>query len=489
MFKISPFHCSHFHAKAIGESGELVNGQPGADDPWLLLVRRYCGVPPQASSLKTPGLWRRSPKQASIILVGLDVEQQAVVDAAKSLHAAGKFWLSDRVHLAVVWAGPLGVLSAFSRFFAPCELPFIVAVDPPQFGARAKIRGIFTVRLPASPCGIPSTDASTPQIVAPTSPSDTPQKVPWHRVPPEQRKTIINGLARVIAANDAPLVLRSVVEEEYPNRSGTYMCETELQLHAERRSSIALAGTAFSPVVKQMADYLCFLGERTTDSSIDIEVYSPSPPPPLCFDPVSTERRLRGQLLVATCLHCAVAIDAQLDAHHRCLHCPPRKCAICCSCFEALVHPQHHITVLWTPTTTARHAATLWGPGNVNPLPVISGRVVSNALGVHQGIYCDHCKECITGHRWKCCCCHDFDLCNGCLKQSLAAAGCAAGKKRSGQQERGKPQSATHAPLHPADHLLMYISCAPPGDCAYFLSPQRVGLETLVTPSAARSGS
>jgi Zinc finger, ZZ type len=90
------------------------------------------------------------------------------------------------------------------------------------------------------------------------------------------------------------------------------------------------------------------------------------------------------------------------ENQYLCVYCKPAQ-YFCENCSHS------HPVFMFTPEATELDNLT-WGAFNLN-LGNIEG-------GVHLDVICNLCKEKISGVRWKCAVCSDFDVCSGCLKES-----------------------------------------------------------------------
>ena len=101
------------------------------------------------------------------------------------------------------------------------------------------------------------------------------------------------------------------------------------------------------------------------------------------------------------CSNCDELLE---KTHYLCVYCKPAL-YFCENCFDRHFHPLFRFTeeVLGLDNLT-------WGAFNLNV-----GKIDD---GVHLEVLCNLCIEKISGVRWKCAVCNDFDICNQCLKEN-----------------------------------------------------------------------
>ena len=99
---------------------------------------------------------------------------------------------------------------------------------------------------------------------------------------------------------------------------------------------------------------------------------------------------------------CSTCDELLEKTHYLCVYCKPAQ-YFCEKCFHS--HPLFR----FTPDVLELDHLT-WGAFNLN-IGKIEG-------GVHLDVLCNICKEKLSGVRWKCAVCSDFDVCTECLKEN-----------------------------------------------------------------------
>lgn len=553
-------------------------GPPSAgslgEDYWVAAVRQYVRVAgpvtsetraagnvgskarstttPQQVSLATTATDAGSPaasaasltKRANLLLVNVDTDKDVGTLTLGNIMRRGALWKSSEVSFSSLWCGPEGLQSSFAAQFNVVSLPTVVGCDTAVVpGQRPVIRAVDDgARLQKKPIA----SSMMPMLANNSCRLSLPH---WHDVPRDVRCKLHAHVAAVIAANDAPLVLRSTVCTVFPppsecmdaavrsrarsivaapvadagddggvqmptiiSRSSSaawvalpdagqtaavvpYSVESDLASLGVRESTLSLHGTCCALVADQLSnpvggsdlDVLAQM-RQVRNATIGVVVFPPSSPLQITFDALTAEHRVKKMYCNVTCRHCRAAVRTDKEAHFRCLHCPDASASLCTRCYENRAHTPSHVCVKLPADVKQKVVDTsapppLWGTSNVAMLPTIQGRLVPSITNAHHDTFCNGCKSTIIGERWKCCCCHEFDLCSRCEAvwwQMVAGSGTTSLSPRGGvraSKTAGKEQ--LHSPSlleHPPSHYFMHVRCAVPGDAGLFLQPKLCNL-------------
>jgi hypothetical protein len=440
--------------------------QPGqSGDAWVSLLKRYTFVPekttwanvmahrgrgmkrsvsPPQDSMQRDGTSPLSDveaaeaaspslcKRGNIVLVSVDSDLDAANAAMGDFERRARFWRSGDISMSTVWAGPQGLQSDLAVDLDVHALPLVIACGAPESpgvaplvkeldqGEIARDRRRSTSRRRSSIRGHAGAHQPIEEF---SSRVGLPM---WHDVNPTERERILGVVADVIQRNDAPLVLESVVNIGYPAvEEGSddvdtlrYETETDLLTHGVTSSYVSLRGSCCKRIFlggdAGALDAIQTIATRVRNGHVEVDVFSPSAPLQFVFDTLTPEHRVKGAYWCVTCMHCQRNIRTEREAHCRCLHCSAKQCTICVACYDNRLHPAHHVCVKVRHTTADVCSEPIWGSSNVGVLPTMHGKVLANASNIHHDSVCNGCKTLIQGARWKCCCCHEFELCSRC---------------------------------------------------------------------------
>ncbi|CUG88300.1 Hypothetical protein, putative [Bodo saltans] len=412
-------------------------------------------------------------KRGNIVLVNVDSDLDAANAAMQDFQRRSRFWTSSEVSMSSVWVGSQGMQSELAVNLDVHNLPMIAACDPPERPgaapivkeldngelAREAVRRKSSIRRRVSPPSEPTAAAHGGTVN--TTPSLKLGLPMWHDVPRAERDRLLNIVAATVTSHDAPLILESVVNIAYPaenedrDQTLVYEMESDLLAYGVKSSKITLRGSCCRTVIFDAGptsaataeptgntrDAIYAIAKRVRNSEVVVEMFSPSVPLVFTFDELTPEHRVKGAYWSVTCTHCRKSIRTEKEAHYRCLHCVPSRQIICIECYENRLHASHHVCVkLRHDTSTICQDPPLWGSSNVGVLPSMHGKVLTSASTVHHDAICNGCKSLIDGGRWKCCCCHEFELCSKCEAvwwASMDGSGAAATSQHGGSARAG----------------------------------------------------
>lgn len=488
-----------------------VSPPPPREDP------RGGKVSPLSDSADGDGAAAASPslcKRGNLVLVSVDSDVDAANSAIGDLQRRARFWSSADVSMSAVWAGPSGMQSDLAVNLDVHTLPLVAACDPPDRPgappsvkvldqgelAREKRRRSTISRRRSTSTAEPG-DASLSRIGLPM----------WHDVNVQERGRLLDIVANAVQSNDAPLVLESVVNIDYPAMNDgdheqpvVYEKESDLLTYGAKSSLVTLRGSCCRTVLSgpETLDALHTISTRVRNSEVHVELFAPSAPLSFVFDALTPEHRVKGAYWNVTCMHCRSSVRTEKEPHYRCLHCAAKQNSMCVACYENRLHPAHHVCVKIRHDTTKVCLEPLWGSSNVGVLPTMHGKVLTSASGVHHDSICNGCKGLIQGARWKCCCCHEFELCSMCEGTwwstidgagSYAAATAAAAKASTKPKFHGADSShhvssrelesvpPSSLLSHPDSHYMLHIRAPLIGEASGFLHPSCDRLEFAPT--------
>jgi hypothetical protein len=500
---------------SVPEAQRLSTPPPGTaqPDPWLQLVSKYVAPLPKAAppadstqghkkkgknSVRTAVVGLRTSKRAAIVLICLDEDRATGVKAFDELRRQFRFWTSQEVAMSALWGGEEGFRSPLASNFDISSLPLVCAVLPPNYDmSRDEIKQLPSRRLAQSKdkfhqelsyrAGFNPTADSTEvkpislkrgwplvavceeplRLVAPDL-SEVAQRCMdrtyirvsgimqmWEDIPAEKRREIINEFMQRQKRPDSPMVFESCILSRYALDQGPYLHESDLTLRATVSSTVSLVGSAFAGHLKQFGEALEFLKTRVKNFEFCVVTLQESDPLEIRLLPVTAEARVKGQYHCVQCLHCRKIVDTDAQAHFQCLHCHSSESAVCEGCFLAARHFKWHIAVKIRPSGLEK-IPVLWGRSNVTMLPTVNGNeVFESESRTHSGVYCNICKELIVGARWKCCNCHEFDMCSTCERTWW-----------------NNVITCTHDHRHAVTHVMLFVPLAVPGDGNQLLCPR-----------------
>ncbi|CBZ33665.1 hypothetical protein, conserved [Leishmania donovani] len=449
-------------------------------DPWLSFAAEQGEVLPRLPAKETfrIELLKPLPKRAQIVLLNVDEDVAEARTAYEHLKGGLHGWQSPEVDLLSLWCGHQGLQSEVATLFRIETLPFIVGARPggrsrsSKASSRAKLfmnnsrRPVIvrssrdTLEVAKDMYGI----ADTPKMRrrrgergAPTLALSENDNT-WHNLTASERAHIVDRLSKHIVQRRLPLCFTACVGREYVIRN-PYTSDPWKAVECVASSYVRLdgeyvTGQDLMPVATELRHM-----HQLDGFQFNVSIIEPSAPLVSSLNLVTPQMRVEGKTHVATCAHCELAMNVDVSAHLRCLHCASSdKSAILCEvcAFTALHHPPHHILLRIPAGVWAPSLPLLWGPSNVAPLAVLAERFKPNPSRYHYGIYCNRCRSMIRGTRWKCARCYQYDLCDTCAR--IYSKRAASTKSKSDIIARGDAPlpvmpSSSPSPLRPTPHV------------------------------------
>ncbi|KAG5506725.1 hypothetical protein GH5_05939 [Leishmania sp. Ghana 2012 LV757] len=409
-------------------------------DPWLSFAAEHGDVLPRLPTKEAfrIELLQPLPKRAQIVLLNVDEDAAEAGAAFQNLKGGLRGWKSPEVDLLSLWCGREGLQSEVATLFHIEKLPFIVETRPGRLSGWEKVpsrmrlcaynsRRPVVVRSSRDTFEV-SKDmydvADTPKVRRRRGEADAPTPAEyedsntWHNLTAQDRAGIAGRLSTYIAQRRLPLCFTAFIGREYvicnPHTSDPWKAVECVASSSLKLIGDYVTGHDLMPVATELRQM------RQLDGfEFRVKIMEPSAPLTSSLEWATPQLRREGKMHVAMCAHCRLLMDVDAVAHVRCLHCPSKdKSGILCEAcaLTAQCHLPQHILLripagVWTPSLPL-----LWGPSNIAPLAVLSGRNQSKQLKCHRGIYCNRCRMMIRGTRWKCARCYQYDLCDTCAR-------------------------------------------------------------------------
>ncbi|RNF05932.1 putative beta prime cop protein [Trypanosoma conorhini] len=381
------------------------------DDPWLETVQHFVQVPGRILVNKRRRV-KRYLKRAQLVLISVDREKSAAFKALSGLVAEVSGWRSPEVPLIPLWCGPEGLQSDLATELNIAALPFFVATQLPDKKTRAFGDGGF-------PRICYTTSRTEDDII---SEADMKNKIEeateksveisdWHSIEKNERKNVMRVIRRFLASSDAPLKFIARVDRTYQMDHASAALAT-ICPKPEVSSFVSMSGIISTPDLLKLKEGICVLS-RVRNFFFDVKIMKPSSPIVVELNPQTPTRYIIGSERNITCSECLREVFIDKEHHFRCLHCDQSGGVVCRGCFAAGKHPQNHV-LLRIPACAKTNLSLLWGPSNVSPLALFCGTLLSNVKETHIGVYCNVCSHLISGVRWKCAMCYQYDLCDRC---------------------------------------------------------------------------
>eukprot|EP00796_Vickermania_ingenoplastis_P012963 gene12963-8819_t len=469
-------------------------------DPWLSFVERYVKPLPRVKVEKPHTtalrLMPKASKRAHLVLVNLDRNREKAVEAYQSLIAYCSGWSSKEVSLIPLWSGPDGMQSEFSMMFRTPQLPFVIGTHP--WSGRGSVHRPIITNIP-DPEPIERVKPFEEQRLTLDMLRRASIRRAWHLLPAEERKRLCNSVAKFIEHSGAPLYFVATSDVVY-SIWNPYAPTSMKSLKDDKSSKVEIRGMISTRDLLSIKDDMLQL-LALEDFEFKGQVIQPSLPLEVTLDPITPRRLVVNLLRTHTCSVCLGIVAVDEMAYYRCLQCTQEKGLLCETCFGvASNHPLHHLLVRIPPLGTSEPGLNLlWGPSNVMPLHCFCDTVMTNSSGLHLDIYCNRCRSMISGIRWKCAVCYQFDLCHQCFLKAtknelhLCQQNLEQIQSGTATQRTLRHVMSTHQPLHP----MICVPYARDGNNNEFLRPSVVSenlaeyLSTLDTSAgqlAAASG-
>ncbi|PWV08673.1 putative E3 ubiquitin-protein ligase KCMF1 [Trypanosoma cruzi] len=436
------------------------------DDPWVETVMRFVQLPRRIVMYRRTRL-KRYLKRAQIVLISVDREKAAAVDALNGLFSEVSGWKSPEVPLIPLWCGPDGLQSDLATELNIAQLPFFVATQLPDKQTRKLGDGRFPriCYITSHTEGEIAPDACMKNNEGEEVSERGFRLMNWHAIEKKEREIVMSAISRFLAASDAPLRFIARVDRTYQMNPAS-LAQVKKRLKPEVTSFVTMSGTISTLDLMKLKEKISLLS-RVRNFFFDVKIMKPSIPLLIQLNPKTPTRYVLGSARNITCSECIRDVLIDKEHHFRCIQCDQSEGVVCWMCFAAGKHPQHHV-LLRVPTFSETTLNLLWGPSNVSPLALFCGKLVSNINETHVGVYCNGCSQLICGVRWKCAMCYQYDLCDCCdeKRNRREALKCEGDASTPSGGISGPIHTFTPPSTHPKEHLFLCIrhGCGADGD-------------------------
>ncbi|EPY27681.1 hypothetical protein STCU_05629 [Strigomonas culicis] len=418
-------------------------------DPWLHFVESFVTVPPRRTVDRAVYHHTFIPpysKRAQIVLVCMDADCAPSREAYTKLLEQCGGWRSNEVDVLSLWAGPKGFHSEFATQFNVRQVPFVIGTTPAKRDYHTfKLSKPFITYIPQ----VYSKKGELLPVIMHAAPpkfeeeEEAEAAAKWHSLTPSERASLTSAMHSFMLSVSASLSFSASVTKHFIV-CNPYTEVSTKALRARQLSRVVLRGNMSDADVRRARkmwhqlialENFHYLGQ-IIQSSIPLTITLLPPTP---------RRYVRGATPVIACSGCQQHIPIETAPHYHCIQCTQSDGCFCQSCFEAKVHPMHHLLLRVPPGITDLCIPLLWGPSNVTPLRCIQGQVLRAQTPIHAGIHCNRCFNPVKGIRWKCAVCHEYDLCENCFTKRMRKEKDGIEEVRAGTYEAMR----CHLPTHP----------------------------------------